>query len=100
MTRPVLTRSVRVTLTLLLLAASGSSAYPQTTLQIDLLDGGGPSKTRPRTLDDNPPAIFISSLPAALIVTDGPPRYETIKGTSLERVVNTTATVARYAGKR
>jgi hypothetical protein len=39
------------------------------------------------------PTIFISTTPAELIVTDGPPRFVTIKGTSLEHVENTTATV-------
>jgi hypothetical protein len=44
---------------------------------------------------ESPPTIFISSEPAALIVTDGPARYQTIAGTSLEYLANTTATVFR-----
>jgi hypothetical protein len=44
---------------------------------------------------EHSPTIFISSEPAALIVTDGPARYETVEGTSLEYLANTTATVFR-----
>ena len=62
---------------------------------VDLLDGSGSSKAGARFLDDEPPAIFISSEPAALIVTDGPPRYQTVEGTSLEYLVNTRAKVFR-----
>jgi hypothetical protein len=44
-------------------------------------------------LQANPPAIYIATKPSVLIVTDGPPRYEPIAGTSLKRLVNTTTTV-------
>jgi hypothetical protein len=46
-----------------------------------------------RTLQANPPAIYISTTASALIVTDGPARYELVHGTSLKRLVNTAATV-------
>ena len=53
---------------------------------VDRLDG------RSR-LDDHPPTILISTGPAALIVTDGPPRYETITGTSLRYLANSDSKV-------
>ena len=59
----------------------------------DLLDSAGSSKAG--TLDEAPPAVFISSQPAALVITDGPPRYQTIDGTSLQYLANTTARVFR-----
>jgi len=178
MTRHLWTRPVRVTLTLLLLAASGSSAHAQTELDIffaespavlilidgdpvyrriegtdlerivnttvlivrdsadihylkvrdgwmeayglmgdwsvsgvspfgdrtaleraieadtvDLLESAGSSKAG--TLDEAPPAVFVASQPAALVVTDGPPRYQTIDGTSLRYLANTTAQAFR-----
>jgi hypothetical protein len=47
------------------------------------------------SLYDDPPTILISTDSAALIVTDGAPRYETVHGTSLQRLANTKATVFR-----
>jgi hypothetical protein len=47
-----------------------------------------------RRLDDaTAPAIFVSTTPAELIVTEGPPQFATVEGTSLEYVENTTANV-------
>ncbi len=62
---------------------------------VDLLDGGTSRKPDDRpTLDDaTAPVIFISTEPAELIVTNGPPRFATVEGTSLEYVENTTANV-------
>src|SRR5262245_59515837 len=54
-----------------------------------------PSASFTSSLDDDPPAIVIATEPAALIVTDGAPRYETVPGTSLQRLSNTQATVFR-----
>ena len=61
---------------------------------VDLLDGSG-SGAEVQSLATQAPTILISSEPAALIVTDGPARYQTVDGTSLEHLVNTTATVFR-----
>jgi len=47
------------------------------------------------SLYDDPPAILIATDSAALIVTDGAPRYEPVPGTSLLRLANTKATVFR-----
>jgi hypothetical protein len=64
---------------------------------VDRLDGAAsrqPGHT-PKLDDATAPAIFISTKPAELIVTDGPPRWVTVAGTSLEYVKNTTANVFR-----
>jgi hypothetical protein len=45
--------------------------------------------------DDQIPAVFTATTPAYLIVTDGPPRFTSIKGSSLLRVANTSATVVK-----
>ena len=169
MTRHALTRSLGVSLTLLLLAASRSSAQPQATPKIFFAEGpaflvridGHPTYRRIQGTDlqrlvntkflivrdsadihylkvrdgwmeayglmgewavsgvspfgdrtaleraivattielpvsaDSSAAIFISSQPAALVVSDGPPRYQTIDGTSLQYLVNSTAKVFR-----
>jgi len=62
---------------------------------VDLLDGANPGHP-----DDTPrldagvaPVIFISTKPAELIVTNGPPRFVKVEGSSLEYVANTTATM-------
>jgi hypothetical protein len=62
---------------------------------IDLLDGAtaGTSGSRPTLDDATAPAFFISTEPAELIVTDGPARFATVEGTSLEYVENTTANI-------
>lgn len=66
---------------------------------VDPLDGGQSSAPAAQPvgltdrLDENPPAIFVSTTPAALVVTDGPPRYETVAGTSLQRLANSPSTV-------
>lgn len=61
---------------------------------VDPLDGGDSQGNAP-SLATHVPTIVISSEPAALIVTEGPPRYQTVGGTSLEYLANTTATVFR-----
>ena len=40
-------------------------------------------------LKNNPPIIVMSTVPALLVYIDGDPAYRAVKGTSLERVVNT-----------
>jgi len=49
--------------------------------------------SRPRLDHATAPAVFISTTPAVLIVTDGPFQYATVEGSSLRYVENTTATV-------
>jgi hypothetical protein len=65
------------------------------TQTIDLLAGEVPGRPGRRLMLDGAaaPAIFLSTTPAALIVTDGPPRFATMEGSSLEYVANTTATM-------
>jgi serine/threonine protein kinase len=47
------------------------------------------------SLYDNPPTILMATDSAALIVTDGAPRYEPVPGTSLLHLANTKAAVFR-----
>jgi hypothetical protein len=64
---------------------------------VDLLDGVGrknPAGT-PSLANGPAPAVFISTKPAELILTDGPMVFRTIEGTSLQYVVNTSADVFR-----
>ena len=65
------------------------------TRAVDLLDAmaARPSGSRPTLDDATAPAIYISTEPAELIVTDGPPRFAAVDGTSLEYVENTTANI-------
>jgi hypothetical protein len=65
--------------------------------KVDLLNGGEtPTAAGNAPLaDGQAPAIYISTTPAALVVTDGSPRFEAIPGTSLEKMANTTSKVFR-----
>jgi len=62
---------------------------------VDLLDGATSRApgNRPPLDDATAPAIFISRVPAELIVSNGPFRFATVGGTSLQYVENTTANV-------
>lgn len=51
------------------------------------LDGHG--------LDRNPPAVFVVTAPAALIITDGPQRWQAVAGSTLTYLANTAAKVFR-----
>jgi len=51
-------------------------------------------------LKNDAPAIVFSRQPAILVSVDGPPRYVTAEGTSLERVLNTRVLLLRDAGGR
>jgi hypothetical protein len=51
-------------------------------------------KVSPRDM----PTIFVSIVPAEIIVTVGPPRYEPIPGTSLKYAVNTTSHLFQESG--
>jgi hypothetical protein len=59
-----------------------------------------PDKRRPAganagVIDTAPPAIYVSTTPAFLVVIDGPSRFVRLAGTSLEYISNTTAKVFR-----
>jgi hypothetical protein len=77
----------------------GEQALRQATAAgtVDLLQGAYPGQPRPTpTLDaDQAPVVFISTPPAELIITDGPPRFATVAGTPLEYIENTSAHVFR-----
>jgi hypothetical protein len=66
---------------------------------VDLLTGGRlPDPAA--DLDSTPapvPTVYVSTEPAALIVTDGPARYLPIEGTSLTRAENTSTDIFRAA---
>ncbi len=62
---------------------------------VDLLDGripGKPDET-PKLEADAVGTIFVSTVPAELIITNGPFQFATVEGTSLQYVENTTANV-------
>jgi hypothetical protein len=44
------------------------------------------------------PAVFVSMVPAEIIVTQGPPQYVRVPGTALEYVTNTDAALFRMSG--
>jgi hypothetical protein len=46
----------------------------------------------------DPPRIIVSTVPAELITTDGPPLYEPISQTNLLYVKNTSASIFKYVG--
>jgi hypothetical protein len=77
----------------------GDVAFKQAVAEgtVDRLDHINPSNPtgRPSLAYGRAPAVFISTTPAELIVTDGPMIFATIEGTSLEYVVNTSADVFR-----
>jgi hypothetical protein len=70
---------------------------------VDLLIGGRVQGTRRQgrdgdkhtLVDANAPAIYVSTTPTVLIVTDGAPQFAPVEGTSLEYIANTTAKVFR-----
>jgi hypothetical protein len=63
---------------------------------VDLLDSKGPTSKDPdRLINERMPAIYISTEPAALVVTDGPPRFVPVAGTALEYMQNATPKVFR-----
>jgi hypothetical protein len=68
---------------------------PATASTAAILDPPDALDSRGSKLQANPPAVYVETKPAVLIVTDGPRRYERVQGTMLERLVNTTATVFR-----
>lgn len=43
------------------------------------------------------PIVFVSTKPAEIIVTEGPPAYQAVPGTALQAVTNTGAVLFRYA---
>jgi hypothetical protein len=60
---------------------------------VDLLIDGDGSQGHASSLAEQPPAIYVSTELAVLIITDGPEQYRNVQGTSLEYLANTTATV-------
>ncbi len=48
-----------------------------------------------RPLNNAPPQIILSNVPAVLVLTDGPPAYRAQTGTSLQRVLNTSSIILK-----
>ena len=65
--------------------------------RVDLLDGRNQEDgvSRPRLTDRPVPTVYVSTTPASLILTDGPSRFASLAGTSMEYIENTTASVFR-----
>jgi hypothetical protein len=64
---------------------------------VDLLAGGtlGPPPDRPTPIMATVPSVYVSTTPAALIVTEGEPTFAPLDGTSLLAMTNTSAHVFR-----
>jgi hypothetical protein len=75
------------------LPASNVDRQPVPASAAAVLEASKPFEEPGPMLQANPPAIYIATKPSVLIVTDGPPRYESIPGTPLAQLVNTTTTV-------
>jgi hypothetical protein len=63
-------------------------------LSLDQLEGSfavAPQQLRAATgqLDNAPPKVIFDTQPAILVLIDGPPAYQWVAGTSLQRVINT-----------
>lgn len=63
--------------------------------QVDMLTGYAPNDSgpKPSLKGTTPPAIFVATAPTELIVTQGPPSWAAIPGTTLLYVQNTRANV-------
>ncbi|HEY7478885.1 MAG TPA: hypothetical protein VH680_00080 [Gemmatimonadales bacterium] len=72
-------------------------------IALDLLEADLAILTAGRKADalpvrNDPPRILFSSVPAVLVLVDGPPVYQPIQGTNLQRVVNTRPLLLRDPG--
>lgn len=68
-------------------AKMGGRRVPLDTLLLALNET--PAETKPVETNNDPPVIFHSTLPAILVVTDGPPVLTPLSGTGLSFAVNT-----------
>lgn len=73
--------------------------------QIDMLIGqpdkeGGKAPSLKSLPGGKPPVVYISTVPAELVVTDGTPNYAQLAGTDLLYVTNTTANVFKFMGNQ
>lgn len=69
-------------------------------ISLDRLEAGlailqAREKVQGAPLKNDPPVIEFSSRPAMLVMVDGPPQYRPVKGTKLQRVLNTRALILR-----
>ncbi len=69
-------------------------------LEADLQIAGAAIKAGTLPLENAPPKILFSDVPAVLISIDGEPTWRPVKGTSLQRVINTAPVLVRTAAKK
>jgi hypothetical protein len=63
--------------------------FSQDTLEAALAANEQQLKATAEPLNNTPPRIFFSTVPAVLVLIDGPPAYRPVPGTELDRVLNT-----------
>jgi hypothetical protein len=72
-----------------------SKAISLDRLEAEMLEIGATQKGSALPLDNTPPKIVFSSVPAVLIPIAGKPVIKPLKGTDLERLINTSPVVVR-----
>ncbi|MEC5398036.1 hypothetical protein [Uliginosibacterium sp. H1] len=63
---------------------------------IDPLSGQTDDKSKPPSLQQSAPQIYVATAPTELVVTDGPPKYVPVQGTQLLFVENTSGHVFKH----
>ena len=64
-------------------------------LQADLAAHGAHARVASVDVQNTPPKIIFSSVPALLVPVDGEPRYQKVSGTKMTRVINTKVLLLR-----
>lgn len=67
-------------------------------LEAQLAIAGAQRKAREQRVRNDPPRIVFSEQPAALVLVDGKPAWREVQSSTLERVINTRALLARQRG--
>src|SRR5262245_57021416 len=75
--------------------AKRSKAISLDRLEADLGIVQAKTEGESRPLQNNPPQIIFSNVPAVLVLTDGQPVYKPQTGTDLQRLINTSAIVLK-----
>ncbi|HQR67005.1 MAG TPA: autotransporter, partial [Thermoanaerobaculia bacterium] len=75
------------------LLTKGPATLPLDRLQSELAIAGAEKKARTVPLKNAPPKFVFTEKPAVLVLIDGDPVWTPVKGTSLQRVLNTRALV-------
>ena len=69
-------------------------------LEADLGDPPGEEEGRAAPLQNDPPAILFSNVPAILVLVDGEPAWRAVPNTDLQRVINTSPIVLKDKHRR